>query len=141
MKKYFSDVGESLIWWFAQGVALGGLAVIGNEFLAKANVIRMFSDGFLDTLGAVLAPLALLLVSISVYFEKRDRTAPTEMTRKFTSPFMIGLSLLFLVCLVVTGELSSRYVDGLSAIALGGAMMRLTGMPKAIMARADVADR
>ena len=130
IKDYAVDVGIHCIWWFAHGLVLFGLALLIHEFLVAHGAISpIFVQWFLDLTGSILATLALLLVSISIYFENRGRRPPSRMSRKFSAPFMIGLSLLFLVVVLFSGSLSPQYIDALGAIALGGAMMRLTGVP------------
>jgi hypothetical protein len=57
------------------------------------------------------------------------RTPPTDSTKTIVSPILILLSLAFLMITLVGVQFSSRYMDALGAIALGGAMARLTGIP------------
>jgi hypothetical protein len=124
------DIGIHIVWLFANFVAFGGLFLILHEVLVHYRVMPpILSDWFMNLAGSILAPLSLFFVSLSIYLEKKVRTPPTQFSIVFTAPVMIGLSLVFGVVLIREGGLSMRFVDGLSALALGGAMMRLTGVP------------
>jgi hypothetical protein len=113
-----------IIWWFAHLLVFAGLFLIAHEILVSFGMSIILSSWFLDTISPIIACLSLLLVSISVYFEKSHRRPPTVMTIKFSAPFMIGLALIFFVVFLWYGSLTPHYVDALASIALGVAMMR-----------------
>ncbi len=130
IKRYAVDVSIHCIWWFAHGLVLYGFFLLFHESLISFGFIKpILAQWFLELYGSFLAAIALFLVSISVYFEHYGRKPPSSITFKFSAPFMIVLSIVFLVITLVSGHLAPQYIDGLSAIALGGAMMRLTGVP------------
>src|SRR5258707_5116006 len=118
------------IWAFAHFLVLGGLFLILHQAsIDWLNSPLLVTQNALDLIGPYVIIASLFLVSISIYFEDSRRTPPTDVSKKFSGPFMIILSVIFLVLVIYKGGLSSRYLDALGAIALGGAMMRVTGLP------------
>lgn len=118
-----------LFWLFAHFLAFAGVFLIFHEWLVLAGMPIILSHWFLDTAGPIIACLSLLLVSASIYFETAHRAPPSYYSLKASAPLMIAASIGFFVVFAWNGSLNPHYVDALGAIALGGAMMRLTGVP------------
>ena len=121
----FISILKYLTWCFAHFLAVFGFAMIMLEALGLSPA----ASPLLDLFGAVSAPLGLFLVSVSIYFERLPRTPPSDVSKKFLAPLMMILSALFLGMAIWRVGLGARYVDGLTVIALGGALLRLTGNP------------
>src|SRR5258708_409864 len=123
-------VALTCIWAFAHFSVLVGLFLILHQAsIDWLNSPLLVTQNALEMIGPYVVIISLFLVSISIYFESSQRTPPTDMSRHFSGPFMMFLSIIFLILVIYRGGLSSRYFDALGAIALGGAMMRLTGLP------------
>jgi|GEM_PF-6143492 len=143
MNKFFfysQNVVVNGIWWFAHLLALGGLVTLCYELAVvtfKLERIQIHGDFryVAEVAPSILACVSLLLVSISIYFEKIEKAEPTRSSKTFTAPFMILLSIALIFLSFFSGGLSSLAIDALGAIALGGAMLRLTGLPDWISSR------
>lgn len=101
IKNYGIDVGVHCIWWLAHLLVFFGFGLLLNEFLvAHGAILPVFADWFLDLAGGLLATISLFLVSISIYFEHRGRQPPSRMSRKFSAPFMMVLSIAFVIVVI-----------------------------------------
>jgi hypothetical protein len=129
MARYFGFVWHTCIWVFANFLAVIGLFLIIYYVCVNLGMQPIIADWFLDGLSSYLASLSLLLVCISIYFEKQKRTPPTKATRLVSAPIFIAIGVVFLLITVFHGSISPRFADALSISAVGGALMRLTGMP------------
>jgi hypothetical protein len=130
IKDWFQLLLLDVIWGFSHLLVLGGLSLILIQVLIDHGMMSsVFTEHALDLIGPYVAALSVLLVAVAIYFERAHRTPPTDSTKKIVSPILIVLSLVFLTITFIGVQFSSRYVDALGAIALGGAMARLTGIP------------
>jgi hypothetical protein len=129
-KLFLADIVVHATWWFAHFLVFGGVFLILHQALVTfASMTPVLSQWFVESLATIFSTLSLFFVSISVYFEGIKRTAPTDMTKRFSAPAMAIAAIVFLLIFLWSGSLHSDYVDALAAIALGGAIMRLTGVP------------
>ena len=122
-----------IMWLLAHAFALGGIGLVIHEFLVEKGITNgIFVRNVLDSSGPYLACFSLFLVCASIYYEDAGRTPPSDVSRSMASPFFMLVSIGFLIMTIRDGTLSPHYVDALGMIALGGAMMRLTGVPFSI---------
>jgi len=129
-----------LIWLLGHAVAIYGL---GTMIIQSLYDVGLASPDIYAPLqkwtGAFLAAASIILVSVSIYFERDWRPPPSSFSRTRTAPLFIFVGIIYLaVFLFSKGSISSSYADGLSAIALGGSLIRLTGVPYGYENRSDI---
>lgn len=120
---------HTCIWVFANVLAFFGLFLILYQVWLNIGGHIFFTDHFLNAAGLYLPSISLFLVVISIYFEKEKRTPPTRASKMVSAPIFIAISVIFFLIACIYGEVSSRFTDALSMVAIGGALQRLTGMP------------
>lgn len=125
----------SLIWLFAHIVAILGVTSLVYQICLKfgylAPIVAPESWALIAKKATgFLARFGLFVVCLAIYFEKAERTPPSRLSRFISAPLFLVVSLVALFYNFAFGGLSPEIVDAITSIALGGAMMRLTGLPK-----------
>jgi hypothetical protein len=128
--QYIQSVGDLILWLFAHGVAIFGFVLIIERTVHDIFSVDLGISGVgLTKISNYLAIIAFMLVCLSVYLEDIRRTPPSHITLIFTAPVMILIGLALLAAQIKQGNLDSQYIDGCSLLALGGALMRIRGVP------------
>jgi hypothetical protein len=130
MVRYLQSIGDVMLWLFAHALAIFGLVLIVERFVHDALSVDLGISGVgIKKISNYLAILAFLFVCLSVYLEDIARTPPSWATLHFSAPAMLILGVILLAAQTRQGSLDVQYIDGCTLLALGGALLRVRGVP------------
>ena len=121
---------DYFIWLLAVIVTLSGASLVIEQAADEIYSSKLIILGpWYIPVANYLAVISLFIVGVNTYLERFDRAKPTWIGKILLAPGAIAISLILLTVLIHTGHLSEKYLQGVSFLALGGALFRLRGLP------------
>ena len=118
------------VWWFTELLGWTGAILIGYTALTWATGDPWpLVERHAPFISSLLTLVGTTLTAASVYFHSSRARAPWHHSRYVASPIVIVGTVIAIVILVKSGDLSQVAVSGFGMLAIAGGLKRLLAYP------------